>query len=124
MEMTMFRVEFFVDDKRLAAVLLALAGTGALDVRPYPVINARVEKKTKEVKAIGSGDPLEMLVRHMVHQKMVTITPRQIKDFLATIGNPVRYPTLMVRAKNNGILVHSGVRAKLSTWKLVEQKGA
>jgi hypothetical protein len=67
----MFKIECFVDDKKLGQLLMALSGI-AYDVTPTPVVNAkRVGKAVKQV----AGSKLELL--------MTGLHSRKLKEFAA-----------------------------------------
>lgn len=75
----MFRVSFFVDDKKLANALRGLAGI-AMAPGPVaePVINA--EAKGGKIVAVTNGSKLELLADYLTKHKIGTFTPKEAME--------------------------------------------
>lgn len=83
----MFKVEFFIDDRRLGDVLRALAASGARGVTPTPVINAAPEPGTKGVKAQARvGNITELFLEHLHKTRPHTITPDEVLAWVKSHG--------------------------------------
>jgi hypothetical protein len=84
---SMFRIEVFVEDKRLAEALLALAGLARGQPNVMPVANlAEGGKKNGELKAATSGTALAMLEAHLRKNKTTDLTPQDIRVWLKSVG--------------------------------------
>jgi len=80
----MFRLEIFVDDRKLSYVLWALSGH-VLEVKaPQPVANAQT--KNGVVRARTSGNRTEMLKDYLREHKITAPTPGTIREFCASCG--------------------------------------
>jgi hypothetical protein len=80
----MFRVEAFVDDKRLAQLLHAMTGviTGAPTIQP--VGNAAVSGG--KVTAANSGELCDMFWAYAKKHKLTTFKVNDMRNFCKTIG--------------------------------------
>lgn len=80
----MFRIEIFVDDRKLSYVLWALSGH-VLEMRPpQPVANAQVKNGKVRAKA---QDRMEMLTQYLRENKITEMKgPGVIRDFCVTHG--------------------------------------
>jgi hypothetical protein len=79
-----FRIEFFVDDKKLAQAVRGLLGVAMGDPKITPVINAEV--KQGKVKQISDGTMSSMLMAYLNKSHKETITPREVGVFLQENG--------------------------------------
>ncbi len=82
----MFRIECFVDDKKLSQVLQVLQGLILADPRIQPVANAHMERGT--VKAKTDGSIGELLLEHIKKNKLKEIRNRDVREFLRGMGRP------------------------------------
>ncbi len=82
----MFRIEIFVDDRKLSYVLWALAGHCIEIKPPQPVANAQV-KNGKVAARVPSGDRVEMLMQHLRENKIKEMKgPSVIREFCVSTG--------------------------------------
>ena len=100
----MFRLEIFVDDKKLGYVLWALSGHVIEVKTPQPVQNAKV--KNGKVRAETSGDRVEMLMKHLADNNITEFGPSVAADWTVTLG--------LARSTYSNVL-NKALRAKLIT---------
>lgn len=77
----MFRIEAFVDDKRLAEALRALSGIARGQPTVLPVINVR-----EDGTAATSGTLVAMFEAYLGKSKKTEITPDEIRAWLKSHG--------------------------------------
>lgn len=94
----MFRIELFVEDKHLAKALIGVQGVALQQPTVQPVANAKVGKNG--VQAITDGSICEMFRQHLIDNKLTSITPSEIKVWLASVG---RQPSSFQYAVNCGV---------------------
>jgi hypothetical protein len=82
----MFRVEAFVEDKKLGEVLMALAGLCRGQPSVTPAINIDATPGKGPVKAAGSGNIIQMLGSHLRHVHKVRISAKEIGMWLKSVG--------------------------------------
>lgn len=80
----MFRVEFFVDDKRLGAALLALVGIAHGQPGVTPVVNAKTNGH--KVVAISDGSTVEKFAVILKQHKGKTLVARDIGAMMKPLG--------------------------------------
>jgi hypothetical protein len=99
----MFRVEFFVDDKRLGAALLALVGIAHGQPGVVPVVNAA--KKGNGIDAVvKSGSSVERFATALKPMKGKTIVAGDIRPIMKTLG---------MQPSSRGYLTKQAVKAHL-----------
>jgi len=99
----MFRIEVFVEDRKLAYVLWALSGHVVNMTAPQPVVNA--EKKNGKIAAETSGNSVDMLRKWLVEHKFKTVRAAQIRTFCEEVGlSSKSYYNMVTRARNAGLL--------------------
>jgi hypothetical protein len=82
----MFRLEIFVDDKKLAYVLWALTGHILGDPKIQPVVNA-AKKKNGELAAMSSGKQMDMFAEYLKTLKAGTlVTSPMVREFCSKHG--------------------------------------
>ena len=109
----MFRLEVFVDDRKLAYVLWALSGH-VLEVKPpQPVANAQA--KNGRVRAKTSGNRVEMLAQYLREHKITEPTPDTIKEFCISVG---------LSDKSYSNVLDSALKAKVLTRRRVKKGNA
>ena len=91
----MFRVEFFVDDKRLAVALRNLAGVAMGSPSVVPVVNAVA--RGGKVTANGAGDLPDLFTQYLKTNKLTQLTPSQMKDFSREIGRSASSSTYIAK---------------------------
>jgi hypothetical protein len=80
----MFRLEIFVDDKKLSYVLWAISGH-VLEVKPpQPVVNAQA--RNGKVVARTSGNKVEMLLQYLGDHKISEFGPEVVREFCTSLG--------------------------------------
>jgi endonuclease IV len=98
-----FKVDFFVDDKKLGTALKALVGIAISQPTAVPVVNAQV--KNGHIKAKGSGENmLALFTTYVQKTEKKELTPSDIRKFLKEHG---KSPSSM------SYLMHQAVKQKL-----------
>jgi hypothetical protein len=100
----MFRIEIFVDDKKLSYVLWALSGHVIEMKPPQPVQNAQV--KNGKIRAETSGDRVDMLMKYLADNKITEFGPSVAADWTRTVG--------LARGTYSNVL-NKALRAKVIT---------
>jgi hypothetical protein len=106
----MFRIEVYVDDKKLAEALRALVGV----VRGQPVISpvANVEENhpKQQPKAITNGTTLAMFEAYLgSYKSTASLTPQDLRDWLKTNGkSPLSASSLATDAVKARLLKRIG----------------
>jgi hypothetical protein len=86
----MFRIEVFVDDKKLVQFLNAATGLVASMTPPQPVVN--VVEPHNNLKAGTGGTVPELYHAELRKKKIVTFTTHDLKVYLEKIGkSPLSY---------------------------------
>lgn len=80
----MFRVEFYVDDRKLGTALLALVGIAHGQPGVMPVSN--IQKKGNGVAPISNGKTLERFAAQLKKRKATEITGIQAGEICKAIG--------------------------------------
>ncbi len=91
----MFKIEAFVDDKKLGDVLRALTGLVRGQPVVLPVVN--VEEDEKELHAKSNGGLISLFAQHLAKYKATTITPAEIKIWLEKIGKSPQSGSYLAR---------------------------
>jgi len=109
----MFRIEIFVDDRKLSYVLWALAGH-VLEIKPpQPVANAQV--RNGKVRAKVQGDRVEMLMQYLRENKIKRMVgPSTVKEFCTSTGlSDKSYSNVLDKARRAKLLLrHKGKGAQ------------
>ena len=97
----MFRIEIFVDDRKLAHVLRSLAGHATSVSTPVPVVNASA--KNGKIEARSGGRMIDLFAEHL---KTVSgdLSAADIKSFCVENG---------LSSKSYSNVLNNAVRAKL-----------
>jgi len=91
----MFRVSFYVDDRKLADALRSLAGTAYGQPEVQPVINA--EKATNgTLVARTDGSIAAQFIEHMRKNKLANVNAAIAKDFLKANGRSPQSATYLL----------------------------
>lgn len=99
----MFRFAIVCDDKRLADTLRALTGLATIVEGPQPVVNAKLRKG--RLSAESNGQAVELFEQYLRKEKLDTITGRNAKAFLQSIGRePSSSSYLMKESAKAGLL--------------------
>lgn len=80
----MFRVEAFVDDKRLAQLLHNMAGVITGEPKIQPVVNAKVENG--KAVAASSGDLCDLFTAYAKKHKITTFGTAEGRAFCKSVG--------------------------------------
>ena len=80
----MFRIEAFVDDKKLGEALRALAGIAIGNPAVQPVVNA--EEKGGKVVPSGDGSLPSAFVEFVKARKLSEFGPQEMKKFVKGMG--------------------------------------
>jgi hypothetical protein len=104
----MFRIEAYVDDKKLAEALRALAGI----VRGQPAVQpvANIEDNSGKPKAASNGTTLAMFEKYIRTRKPDTVlTPNDLRHWLKTNGkSPASASSLATDAVKARLLKRNG----------------
>lgn len=102
----MFKVEFFVEDKKLADSLRALAGLARGLPSVVPVVNVE-EGHPSGLKPVTNGALLEAFGHHIA--KFDKFKPDDVREFLKSMGkSPGTAPYLVQKAMRARMLKRSG----------------
>lgn len=109
----MFRIELFVDDKRLGDVLKALSGMCRVSTPQYV---ANVIEENEESAANGalravvhSGKLSDMFIAHLRQTHKSEITPTDVQDWLKKIGRAQSSSNYLANQLiSNGVLKRTG----------------
>ena len=80
----MFRVSFFVDDKKLPGALRDLMGVASGPPEVNPVVNG--ELKNGKVVASTRGDSCTLFKTYAKKHKLTKIAAPQLREFVKSIG--------------------------------------
>lgn len=118
----MFKIDFFVDDKNVARVMHALNGV-ALELSVVPVANAK--SRGGKVKAVTSGDSIEMFLAWIDKHDIAKITPSVIQDFMESLGRQrTSYSAFLGKAIKAGVVKKARGTTGKSTVYLIEKPNA
>lgn len=92
----MFRIEFFVDDKKLGNALHALVGIAHGQPNVQPVSNA-MKRQNGLVPIIKGGSSVEQMVHAIQKAKLTQVNVQQAGQLLKTIGLKPGSATYMLR---------------------------
>jgi len=84
----MFRIEVFVEDKKLAAFLNASAGLVHSMTPPQPVVNAQ-KKNGKLMELVSGGKQSDMVHHELVSRGLTQITTKEVKEAVKKLGGGV-----------------------------------
>ena len=103
----MFRIEFFVEDKRLASALLALVGIAHGQPSILPVINAK--KKGNGLAPAVEGNTLERFVAALQPLKGSTIKASDVRAMMPSLGlSDKSYSYLLKKVVDNKLIKKTG----------------
>lgn len=109
----MFRVEFFVDDKKLAEALRALVGISHGPPGVVPVVNA-VKKDNGELVAKTNGGQKERWLAALADYKGKQFTGPQMRMLMKELGlNGDSASYLLSSARKNKLIKSSGTTSKI-----------
>jgi hypothetical protein len=127
----MFRIEAFVEDKKLGDALHALAGLVRGQPSVTPVTNVDDTAGGGPLRSNGSGNMVTMLGSHLRHVHKVRITAQEVGQWLKSRGfspSSASYVTrqaidakILKRAHGN---VSSGIYDVVNPTKAKHKKGA
>jgi hypothetical protein len=93
----MFRIEVFVDDKKLSGFLHACAGLVASMSPPMPVVNVR----EKGLEAVTNGTLPAMFYAELKKKEMMEFTPEAAKKILKDLGSEESYSYICKKLKEH-----------------------
>lgn len=115
----MFRIEFFVDDKKLAIALRSLAGIAMGAPTVEPVINAE-ETPQGPKQLTNSGSAVEMFAEHLRRTKPTEVRPADARVFLKSIGrSPTSATYLLIEAVKAGLVKRGKGRGSQTNYLVV-----
>lgn len=104
----MFRIECYVDDKKLHILLRGLQGLALGAPGVWPAENA-VYKNGKLQAEAAEGTSVGMFIEHIRKQKLRAISPKQARAFLKEKGRSVNsYSHLLRDSIKRGVLKKEG----------------
>ena len=107
----MFRIECFVDDRRLAEALRALTGLAVGSPAVQPVVNAA--KKNGAVVAAGRGDHPEMFLKYAKANKLDKFAATAMREYCLSHGMAATsYSYLAKQLVKAGVIKKSGKGTK------------
>jgi len=107
----MFRIEAFVDDKRLAEALRALTGLAVGSPAVQPVVNGA--KKNGKVVAVSEGEIEDLFAKWVKSKRLTELTPTDAKAFIKSIGRSTgSYTYFMRQLIKKGVLKKRAVKGK------------
>jgi hypothetical protein len=81
----MFKIEIFVEDKKLAEALRGLVGLALEAPKVTPIVNAKAHKG--KVVAATNGDPIELFQKYARDKALKdSVTVKDLKGFASSIG--------------------------------------
>jgi hypothetical protein len=116
----MFRIEVFVDDKRLAQVMHAMTGLIVSMSVPQPVVNAEVKKQGRIV-AKSNGNLHSLFIEHLAKSKVDEIRPSQVADWLEQHGKSRFSANYLIKnLVKQGVLKRGPGKTTKTTYKVVQ----
>jgi hypothetical protein len=110
----MFRIEFFVDDKKLPAALLALVGIAHGQPNVMPVVN--VKKKGNGLVAQTEGSGTDRFIEAVKKLKGKTVAASDLKAMMQPIGlAPKSYSYVLKSALEAKVMKKTGKGAGTAT---------
>jgi hypothetical protein len=107
-QINMFRIEVFVEDKRLSAFLHAVAGLVTSMSPPAPVVNVQ---ENGSLQAASNGSVPKIFYAELKRKKMQEFTPTEAKSMLAALGTSEKsynYVCKILRAQKHIKLIQRG----------------
>lgn len=119
----MFRIEAYVEDKRLADALRALAGLVRGQPSVAPVANIE-ESNSGAPKAVSNGTTLAMFEQHVNRRKGDTpLTPADLRNWLKANGkSPLSASSLAMDAVKARLIRRTG-KSSTTRYYIVKKKG-
>jgi hypothetical protein len=103
----MFRIEVFVEDKRLAEALRVLAGVARGQPSVMPVTN--VAEGGGKIKAATNGTSIAMFEAHLRKSKATDLGPQDIRNWLKSIGrSPMSASSFASEAVKHHLIKRTG----------------
>jgi hypothetical protein len=104
----MFRIEFFVDDKKLAQALHGLLGIALGDPKITPVINAEA-KKNGRIRQLTSGKLPDQFMHYLTSSKFDIVRPKDAIGWLTKHGfSKLSSSYMLKQCVNMGFLRKTG----------------
>ena len=107
----MFRIEAFVDDKKLAVALRALAGIAVGTPNVQPVVNAA--KKNGKVIPASEGEIEDLFAKWAKAKKLTELTPTDARELVQSIGrSQASYSHFVGQLIKKGVIKRRAVKGK------------
>jgi len=119
---TMFRVTFFVDDKKLGESLLGLQGIARGRPEVEPVANAKVGRNGGLIAATSKGTSVDLFLNHVHSLGVTEVTPKMASEFLKSLGrSPANSSTILKSLVRQKIVTKSGKggRGNKMTYRII-----
>jgi hypothetical protein len=119
----MFRVSFFVDDRKLGDSLRALAGMIQGSPEVQPVVNAEVGKNGK-LAAKTSGTAAALFMDYLGRRKLKEVNAGVAQEFLKGIGRAPGSATYVIKKviKLGGLKKTPGTKGSSTTYQVQRGK--
>jgi hypothetical protein len=120
----MFRVTFFVDDKKLGECLHGLAGLAQGTPEVVPVVNAVAGANGSGPRAMtDSGKLVDMFADWLRKTKRKELRASDAREFMKSIGmSEASYTYMLGKARDQGLLKKTGTGTTAVVWKVVPAK--
>ena len=116
----MFRIEAFVDDKKLGEALRALAGIAIGNPAVQPVVNA--EEKDGKVVPSGNGSLPGAFANYVKRHKLGEFGPQEMKKFVKGMGKSESSANYFTkRLKELGLVKKAGGSGPRTRYAVVKQ---
>lgn len=116
----MFRIEAYVEDKRLAEALRALAGLVRGQPSVVPVTNV---DEGRTLRAKSNGSLLGMFAEHLVKAKVTQLKPTDVDAFMKSVGRSKASRGHLVKtAIESGVIKRTGKTGSV-VYHVVARKG-
>jgi hypothetical protein len=116
--MTMFRVTFFCDDRKLGECLHGLAGLAQGTPEVVPVVNAVAGTNGSGPRAMtDNGNLIDMFTDWLRKTRTKQFKAQDAREFVKSIGmSPASYSYMLNKAKDRGLIRRTGSGAATSVW--------
>src|SRR4249920_2361121 len=115
-----FRIECFVEDKKLAEALRALAGLVRGQPSVAPVVNVSIKKNGK-LEAESDGSLLGMFAQHLSLFKGDKIPPKQVQEWLEEQGRAKASSSYLLRQAIGAKLLKREGKSSATTYRIVRK---
>ena len=117
----MFKIEAYVEDKRVGDALRALAGIVRGMPSCVPMVNVQEHPQTKKLTAKSGGSMLEMLEKHLLENKVEKLTPDDVRAFVKTCGRSPASAVYLVGLAVKARLIKRIGKSSNTTYQVVKR---